>query len=149
MKQTVVSGSSYLPGMVKEEDGKKFVYLYVPTSCTVNTPYAWYTCLSAYTIPQINAVGVKNAVQRVVVATETVSTAGSYSWFQFAGPYDDLVVDADTYVVADMVGYADSVTTPSAATTVTPDDFAVVCVVTSTTAIDVYLLDREITPSGV
>jgi hypothetical protein len=147
MKQTVVSGSSYLPGTVKEEDGKKFVYLYVPSACTINTPYAFFSCKSGTQIPQMAALGAKDTKYRVVVATETLAAAG-YSWFQFAGPYDDLVVDTDTYVVADMVGIYDAVTTPSAATTVTPDDFAVVAVVTSTTAIDVYLLDREITAGG-
>jgi hypothetical protein len=132
--------------MVKEEDGKKYIYLYVPSACTKNTPYAFYTTTSGSQVPIQSAMPAANAICRVVVATETLTAAG-YSWFQFAGPCDDLVTPSITGVTNQTLKIASAVVAAGGAATVTADDFAIVKTGGTDTAFDVYLLDREITPS--
>lgn len=147
MKQVVPSSQVALGGMTKEEDGKKYIYLYVPSACTAKTPYAFYTVTSgSNTVPIQSAMPAANAICRVVVATETLTSAG-YSWFQYAGPCDDLISPSITSVTNQTLKIASAAVAAGGAATVTPDDFAIVKTGATATTHDVYLLDREITPS--
>lgn len=145
MKQTIPSSQVAMGGMVKEEDGKKYIYLYTST-CTAKTPYAFYTTTSGSQVPIKSAMPAASAICRVVVATETLTTAG-YSWFQSAGPCDDLITPSITSVTNQTLKIASAVVAAGGAATVTPDDFAIVKTGATATTHDVYLLDREITPS--
>lgn len=150
MDQAVVSSADLLPGMKRQEEGKTFIYLYSAATRTAKTPY-WHSTVSGTTtgIPTAEAItlGAKTCKGYVVIATKTVSGAG-YQWFQLKGYVADAIMNSGSYVALDMIGLYDSVCTPSTATTVTPDDFAVSMETASTTTPNVYLLGREITVDG-
>jgi len=134
--------------MKKKQEGKTYIYLYSAAARTINTPY-WHSTLNASGIPTAEAItlGAKDCIGYVVVATETNTSAG-YQWFVLKGAVDDVVMDTGSYVALDMIGLYDSACTPSTATTVTADDFAVSLETASTTTPNVYLLGREIIAGG-
>lgn len=134
------SGAEFVDG-----DGKTYRYLYVASACTKNTPYAYYLSDTSGRALQ-SAVPAASAICRIGVATETLTAAG-YSKFQFGGQVDALVVPTITGVAGQTLKIASAAVAAGGAATVTPDDFAIVEVVTSTTALKVHLLNREITPS--
>ena len=149
MKQEIPGSETLKLGMEQEAKGGRKIYLYAASAVTVGTPYVYMTATTTDGYPEVQALTAltKNLIGKVVVATETTTAAGN-SWFQSFGPVKNMVCAADTYVAGDMVKVYDGVTAPEGAAVVAPADFAVVAVVTSTTKIDAYLLDRWITASG-
>ena len=147
-----MSGSQVVPGSEAEsagmpwwEGGKKFVILYVPSACTALTPYAWSTVDTSQR-PIMSAMGAANTTCRVAVATKTMAAAG-YAKFQLAGILDDLITPSITGVTSQTLSIASAVVAAGGAATITPDDFAIVLEGATAEVFDVYLLDREITPS--
>ena len=148
MKQHIPPSQSLMAGMTKQQDGCEYIYLYSAAARTAKTPY-WHSTNDASGIPTAEAItlGAKNKIGYVVFATETATSAG-YQWFTMKGIVDEAIVDTGSYVALDMIGLYDSACTPSTATTVTPDDFAVSLETASTTTPDIYLLGREIIVDG-
>lgn len=148
MKQHIPTSQAFMAGMTKQEDGVDYIYLYSAAARTAKTPY-WHSTNDTSGIPTAEAItlGAKDKIGYVVFATETATSAG-YQWFTMRGVVDEAIVDTGSYVALDMVGLYDAACTPSTATTVTPDDFAVSLETASTTTPDIYLLGREITAGG-
>lgn len=148
MDQTAVSTQALQAGMKKNQEGKTYIYLYSAAARTALTPY-WHSTLDTSGIPTAEAItlGAKNCIGCVVVATETNASAG-HQWFYLKGMVDNVIMDSGDYVALDMIGLYDAACTPSTATTVTPDDFAVSLETATTTTPKVYLLRREIVPGG-
>ncbi len=129
-----------------DSDGKDYVNLYVASACTAKTPYAWYT-VDTSNRPLQSALPAANAICKVVVATETKTSAG-YSKFVVKGLVKDMITPSITGVQSQTLKVASSAVAAGGATTLTPDDFAIVQSAGATAEVfDVYLLGREITPS--
>lgn len=126
-------------------DGKTYVNLYVASSCTAKTPYAWYTVDSSNR-PLQSAMPASGAICKVVVAMETKTSAG-YATFQVKGVCEDLITPSITGVSQQTLKIASSAVAAGGAATITADDFAIVQTGATATTFDVYLLGREITPS--
>ena len=148
-----MSGNQQIPGSVTEglgmpwwEGGKKFVNLRVPSACTANTPYAWYTVDTSQR-PIQSAMGASGTICRVAVATKTVTAATASVKFQIAGKFDGLITPSITGVTSQTLKIASALVAAGGAATITADDFAIVETGATDTEFDVYLLDREITPS--
>lgn len=128
-----------------DADGKEYVYLYVASACTAKTPYAWYTADDSDRALQ-SAMPGASAICKVVVATETLTSA-AYSKFQIGGLCEDMITPSITGVTGQTLKIASAVVAAGGAATLTPDDFGIVKLGATAAVFDVYLLNREITPS--
>lgn len=129
----------------QDADGKEYIDLYVASACTAKTPYAFYTADSSDR-PLASAVPAASAICKIVVATKTLTAAG-YAKFQIGGLFTGMITPSITGVTGQTLKIASSVVAAGGAATLTPDDFGIVKAGATATSFDVYLLNREITPS--